>query len=109
MIQLIYGTKGSLIVPDPNNFGGDVLLKQSFDKEFHTYPLLNSFSSNSRGMGVSDMADCLIKGNRQNCANGEMALHVLEIMEKVLASGKLKKEIEMESSFERVKTETIFD
>jgi predicted dehydrogenase len=104
----IYGTKGSLVVPDPNGFGGEVLIKQNFDTEFHTYPLLSAFSWNARGMGVSEMADCLIHGKVKNCANGEMALHVLEIMEKILKSNDLKKEIELESTFVRLEGSTIF-
>ncbi len=97
----IYGTKGSVIVPDPNEFGGEVLLKQVFDNDFHTYPLLNRFSVNSRGLGVSDMAECLINGSQDNCANGLLALHVLEIMEKILLSSDLKKELELETICKR--------
>lgn len=78
----VCGTKGSISVPDPNCFGGTVLLKQSFDKEFKPYPLINRFSENSRGLGIADMAYCLANNSSQNCANGRLALHVLEIMEK---------------------------
>lgn len=97
----IYGTKGSVLVPDPNHFDGEVLLKQNFDKEFHTYPLINRFSGNCRGLGVSDMAECLLDGSGENCANGLLALHVLEIMEKILLSSELKKEIELETTCNR--------
>ncbi|MBQ4086930.1 MAG: Gfo/Idh/MocA family oxidoreductase [Clostridia bacterium] len=91
----VYGTKGSVIVPDPNTFGGDVLLKQSFDKEFHTVPLINRYSANSRGLGVSDMAYCMENDSKENCASGTLALHVLEIMENILKSSKVKKELEL--------------
>ena len=97
----IYGTKGSIIVPDPNTFGGEVLLKQNFDNEFHVHPLINRFSDNSRGLGVYDMAECLFNGSRENCANGELALHVLEIMEKILLSNESKEEIELETTCNR--------
>ena len=97
----IYGTKGSLIVPDPNYFGGEVLLKQSFDKEFHACPLINRYSENSRGLGVSDMAYCLMNNSTNNSANGKLALHVLEIMEKILESSDSHREIELNSSCER--------
>lgn len=103
----IYGTKGSIVVPDPNTFGGDVLLKQSFDNEFHSYPLINRFSENSRGLGVSDMAQCLINNSSENCANGILALHVLEIMEKILLSSELKQEIELETTCNRPKISTV--
>ena len=97
----IYGTKGSLIVPDPNNFGGEVLLKQKLDKEFHTCPLINRFSENSRGLGISDMAYCLINNSSENCANGKLALHVLEIMEKIMESNSTHKEMKLISSCKR--------
>lgn len=97
----IYGTKGSMILPDPNAFFGDVLLKQSFDKEFHVVPLFNRFSDNSRGLGIADMAWCLENNSTNNCASGEVALHVLEIMEKILSSNETKKEVELESSCSR--------
>ena len=97
----IYGTKGSIIVPDPNCFGGEVLLKQSFDREFHTFPLINRFSDNSRGFGVADMADCLIHGTAPHCANGDVALHTLEIMEKILLSNQEKRELSLESTCDR--------
>lgn len=99
----IYGTKGTLIVPDPNTFGGEILLKQNFDKEFHTYPLINRFSENSRGIGISDMAYCLISNSSENCASGNLALHVLEIMEKIQESNDIHKEIDLLSFCERPK------
>lgn len=97
----VYGTKGSIIVPDPNCFGGEVLLKQSFDNEFHTVPFINRFSDNSRGLGVADMADCLIQGTEPHCANGSVALHTLEIMEKILLSNQAKRELTLESTCDR--------
>ena len=97
----IYGTKGSMIVPDPNTFGGEILIKQDFDEDFHSYPLMSRFSQNSRGLGVSDMAQCLIDGKKDICASSDMALHVLEIMETIENSGEAKKEIELKSSCER--------
>ncbi len=100
----VYGTRGSMIVPDPNTFGGDILIKQCFDKEFHSYPLVNRFSENSRGLGVADMAECLFHGKRDMCANGYMALHVLEIMESIQKSSELRSEIQLRSSCERSRT-----
>jgi len=101
----VYGTKGSMIVPDPNTFGGEgaseVLLKQNFDKEFHAFPLMNKYSANSRGLGVSDMAHCLMNNLKGNCANGKVALHVLEIMEKILKSSDEQKELTLESYCEK--------
>lgn len=84
-----------------NFFGGEVLLKQSFDTEFRSFPLINRFSDNSRGPGVADMAYCLINGTQANCANSKVGLHTLEIMEKVLLSNNTKQEMKLESTCNR--------
>ena len=90
-----------MIVPDPNGFGGEVLVKQSFDKEFHPWPLVTPDSTNSRGIGLSDMAVALRDGRKNHKANGKMALHVLEIMEKIHTSSDEHREIVLDSRCER--------
>lgn len=99
----IHGTKGSIIVPDPNTFGGTVKLKQSFDKEFHDYPLLSKYSENYRGIGLSEMADCILNKKKMFSANGKKALHVLEIMEAIHTSSEQHKEINLQSDCESSK------
>jgi len=97
----IHGTRGSMIVPDPNNFGGEVLVKQHFDTDFKPYPLLTKDSTNSRGIGLSDMAQALLEGRKNHRANGKLALHVLEIMEKIHTSSDEHREIRLESTCEK--------
>jgi len=75
----VHGTEGSLSVPDPNGFGGPVRLKTSEMKEFEEIPVTLPYAENSRGIGVSDMAEAIGSG-RMNKANGRTALHVLELM-----------------------------
>ncbi|MGI6773235.1 MAG: Gfo/Idh/MocA family protein [Acutalibacteraceae bacterium] len=76
----IYGTKGTLIVPDPNTFGGPVLLSTLDGSGFKEIPLTHGYAENSRGLGVADMARCVMEGRKDNRASGELANHVLEIM-----------------------------
>ncbi|UQZ83593.1 1,5-anhydro-D-fructose reductase [Paenibacillus konkukensis] len=52
----IYGSQGTLSVPDPNTFGGPVLLRRADAKEFSEIPLTHGYTDNSRGLGVLDMA-----------------------------------------------------
>ncbi len=76
----IYGTEGTLIVPDPNNFGGEVqLLKKggNFEPQEATAPYADG---NYRSLGVADLAHA-IRSNRPHRADGSLALHVLEVME----------------------------
>ena len=75
----IYGTEGSLSVPDPNSFGGPVLIRRAADSEWHETPLSHLHAENSRGIGVADIADA-IATNRPHRASGELTAHVLEIM-----------------------------
>jgi predicted dehydrogenase len=75
----IYGSEGTLIVPDPNTFGGPVFIRRKGEKEWKEIPLTYGFSENSRGIGVADMA-CAVKSGRKHRANAEMAYHVLDIM-----------------------------
>ena len=76
----IYGTEGTLIVPDPNTFGGEVqLLKKggAFEPQELSAPYADG---NYRSIGLADMAHAL-RSNRPHRASGRLALHVLEVME----------------------------
>ena len=75
----IYGTAGTLSVPDPNTFGGPVTLKRPGDEEWHELPLTHAYRENSRGLGVADLADA-IREDRPPRADGTMTAHVLEVM-----------------------------
>ncbi|MGK6311607.1 Gfo/Idh/MocA family protein [Neorhizobium sp. DT-125] len=76
----VYGTEGTLIVPDPNHFGGRVeYLKKG--GQFEDQPVTAPYADgNYRSLGVADMA-CAIRSNRPHRADGGLALHVLEVME----------------------------
>jgi predicted dehydrogenase len=78
----IYGTEASLIVPDPNFFGGDVELRQrGRDQDWVPVPVTRPYvDGNYRSLGVADMAEAILD-NRPHRANGALALHVLEVME----------------------------
>lgn len=75
----IYGTEGSLSVPDPNGFGGPVRLFRPGSGKWAEMPLSHGYAENSRGIGVADMAYALRSG-RPHRASGELSYHVLDIM-----------------------------
>lgn len=52
----IYGTKGTLYVPDPNCFGGKVTFYNGETKQSEEYPLAFDYDQNSRCLGLADMA-----------------------------------------------------
>ncbi len=81
----IYGTEGTLSVPDPNCFDGDVRIRRHDDSEWRTLePTFEPTASPAmdsqmlRGFGVAD----LIAANRgaQPRATAELASHVLEVL-----------------------------
>ena len=94
----VYGTKGSIKVPDPNYFDGPVMCATFEDNEYKEMPLLGRFSDNSRGLGVSDMAYC-IENKVSNRASGEQGLHVLEVMEAIIVSNAKSETVKIKSSY----------
>ncbi len=93
----IYGTLGSLKVPDPNGFGGPVFLATPEHREYKEVPLVTSYEENLRGIGLSEMA-LAIEEKRMNNVSGKLGLHVLEIMEGFVVSAKEGRKVMIESS-----------
>jgi predicted dehydrogenase len=96
----IYGSEGSLSVPDPNTFGGPVYLRRAQDKEWQEVPLTHGYAKNLRGIGLADMAYAL-QANRPHRASGALAYHVLDIMESIHDASREGKHIELTSMCER--------
>jgi len=89
----IYGTDGTLLVPDPNTFAGPVCVRRFREEKWSEIPLLKNYSGNSRGLGITEMAQAIEEG-RPNRASSELAYHVLETMHGIhdaSASGKYYK------------------
>ncbi len=96
----IYGTEGTLSVPDPNTFGGPVRVRHAHKKEWRTVPLAYGYDTESRGIGVADMASALRSG-RPHRADGEMTYHVVDVMQAFLEASTLGKHIEIVSTCPR--------
>lgn len=97
----IYGSEGTLIAPDPNIFGGPVRLRRSGDDGWRDVPLSHS-DSVRRGVGVADMAYA-VKFGRHHRANGDMAFHVLDVMQAVEESSAGDRHVLIESDCRRPK------
>ena len=83
----VYGTEGTLFVPDPNSFDGPVYLLRPEDKEPKEVPLCYGYHENSRALGLSDMANALALNQPVFQCDYSQTLHVLEIMERLQAGG----------------------
>ncbi len=99
-LLMIYGTEGTLHLPDPNTFGGPVRLLRSGAKDFEEIPIAHQWTQNSRGIGVADMAFA-IKQGRPHRASAEMTYHVLDLMHAFLDSAREGKHIHLHSTCER--------
>jgi len=75
----IYGSEGSLAVPDPNGFGGPVRVRKRGSSEWEEVPLSFGYAQNCRGIGAADIAYAIQSG-RKHRANAELAYHVIDIM-----------------------------
>jgi predicted dehydrogenase len=96
----VYGTGGSLSVPDPNGFGGAVQIFTAGAKDWTPAPEAGGYRGAARGYGVSDLASALTSGNAHR-ANGEIAYHVLDVMETLLTAADSRHTADITSSCDR--------
>lgn len=93
----LYGTKGTLYVPDPNFFGGTVEVAapggQPVVQEPWDHPFYKTNQDSSRGpvanyrtAGLADMAQAHLEGREHRCSL-ERTLHGVDIMTSILKSG----------------------
>lgn len=86
----IYGTEGTLFLPDPNCFGGPVKLLKPTDGEVREIPLCFDHRENSRGLGLNTMAQAMREGKTDFACSCSRTLHVLELLEKLAQGGSHK-------------------
>ena len=96
----LYGTEGSMNVPDPNGFGGPIQIKLAGAEVWEDVPGERAYGENTRGLGVADMA-CAIRSGRGHRANGELSYHVLDIMHAVHEASDRGQHVTLESRCER--------
>jgi len=97
---LIYGSEGSLAVPDPNGFGGEPKIRLRGDSEWQPLPVEFGFTGNSRGVGVLDMA-VAIRENRPHRASGALAFHVLDAMHAFHESSDQRRHVDLSVGLEK--------
>lgn len=88
------GTEATLALPDPNTFGGPLLVRGAKDGDWRELPITGTEAG--RGIGVVDMARGL-RTDAPHRASGDLAHHVLEIMSAITASAE-------KASFQRVES-----
>ena len=96
----IYGSEGTLSVPDPNRYDGPVRLLRAGEKEWTEVPITRVYSENSRIIGAADLIQGA-RSDRPHRASGELAYHVLDIMHATLESSAKGQHIAIASTCER--------
>jgi predicted dehydrogenase len=96
----VYGTEGSLSVPDPNGFDGIVRIGRAGDDGWSDLPEGGGYPNASRGYGLADMARAIAAGTAHR-AGGDLAYHVLDVMESLLAAAHAGLAVDVTSTCER--------
>ncbi len=102
----LYGLDGTIIMPDPNFFSGDILIS----KKNNNWKRINNDNmllgkpnttdntgleiANYRGIGLSDMINAILMNNLPRCSL-DLSLHVLEVMEAIIKSSETNSVIEI--------------
>jgi predicted dehydrogenase len=96
----IYGSEGTLQVPDPNYFGGQVR-HLGKDGQWREIALTHGYCDRDyRGLGVAEMATALASGAEHRVSDA-LAFHVLEVMEAIVNSKSGGGPVVIRSSCER--------
>jgi len=106
----LYGSEGTMSIPDPNFFGGEVKVTlredapqtKSWDHPFGI-PNFEDVHANYRGAGLADMALSILAGRTPRC-NLDFATHVVEVMTAILEAGETAQVLAMKTTCERPAT-----
>ncbi len=107
----LYGTEGSMFVPDPNFFGGEVEVSQRdsqiqpVDAWDHPFGVPNQshgegMMANYRAVGLADMA-AAIRDDRDHRCSLDRTLHAVDVMLAIIGSGKTGSFVDMTTSCDR--------
>lgn len=96
----VHGTEGSLSVPDPNGFDGAVEIATATAREWTELPVAGGYVGAGRGVGVADLARAIRTGEPHR-ANGNLAYHVLDVLESLLEAAAQDQPVDVASTVER--------
>lgn len=94
----IYGTEGTLIIPSPCGFSGDILFKKKSMEEWAKVPCIFPYREDSRGVGVADMAMAILE-SKSGRLSKEFGYHTLDVLVQLDNSQRLLQACKVESTF----------
>jgi predicted dehydrogenase len=102
----VYGSEGTLSLPFPNYFDGDVRLKRHGDQSWRVLPpvialfgAVGTKEQNLRGLGVRDLANAIEGGPHR--ASARFAFHILEALCAVDESSRQDAGVRLDSTCDR--------
>ncbi len=95
----IHGADGSLSLQKPNQFNGEVSILKAGTRQWQEIPFSHT-PNIGRGAGVADMAYAIQSG-RPHRASGDLAFHVLDIMQALEESAAAGQHIEIKSTLDQ--------
>ena len=102
----VTGTEGTLLIPDPNRFTGDVKIVRApahvaliQDAEWQSLPISGAYAE--RGLGVLDLARAARTGGKP-LASGELGYHVLDVLVAIDDAMTENRTVAVDSRVERI-------
>jgi predicted dehydrogenase len=95
----VHGEHGSLTVPDPNHFAGDVQLFVLGADDWETLPVSAGYEDSGRGFGIADLVRT--PAGQEPRAGGALAFHALDVMESLLESAHTGAPVRIDSTAAR--------
>ena len=101
----LYGSKGVLVLGNPNNFGDPVYFCKALPESFsepqkpEELPFVNSYADNMRGLGAAEMS-LAIQNREKHRASADLAIHVLDVIEAIECSSTTGRFETVRSDFE---------
>lgn len=95
----VHGENASLVVPDPNEFAGEVRIHSVGADRWSSLPVSAGYREAARGFGLADMA--VTAAGIEPRTGGVLAYHVLDVMESMLSSAERGRSIAVDSTCRR--------
>jgi len=95
----LHGTDGVLRLPDPNGFGGRLLLRQGRG-EWEDVPYASRGPREARGLGLEELAEAVAAG-REPRASGRLGLHAIDVARSILRAAGEGRTVDVETAVER--------
>jgi predicted dehydrogenase len=95
----IYGTEGTLALPDPNHFDGPVRVRSRTDDDWEAVPLTHDYTA-GRGAGLVDLAYA-VRTDWEQRTSGRLAGHVLDVLQGIRSSSEADAYAALDAEFDR--------